>query len=410
VVLGSPPGGRSAWRERLEEDLGAIDREAWEGLDHPTPQLSYDWLRARSRTIKGRPRFAFVSTAGGSPVVGVAAYLVDGASHPGYDPALVLAAQDLPAADVVEEPGARPALAALRAALREPVDRVHPALVVAAPGRSPGISYGSGLDRDARRMAAEMAAEAVERQAAADAAPLICWLYLLDGQDDVLDEVLRDRGYLRAVVDADCYLPVAWDSFDGYLASFKAQRRRGIRREMAALTAAGVRVDLRGADALGPDLVRLELQWRHKYQRSATYEDTLADHAELRRHMASGLRVFVASRAGRPLGFSVFLERDRTWHGRFGGFDYANRPLFLYFNLLFYHPLRAALERHVTCIRYSLKSYEEKRSRGCSLQHVLVYVRPPRALAKTMSSGLEVIDRSQRQRFARIAALHTRHV
>ena len=403
-------GARSTWRQRLEEDLGAIDREAWEGLDHPSPQLSCDWLRARSGTIRGRPRFVLVSTTGGSPIVGVASHLVDGASHPGYDPAQVLAVDDLPAADVVEEAGAREALSALRAALRQPVIRVHPALVVAAPGRSPGISYRSGLDRDARRMAAEVAAEAVERQAAADAAPTICWLYLLEGQDEILDEVLRDRGYLRAVVDADCYLPVAWDSFDGYLASFRAPRRREIRREMAALAAGGVRVDLHGADVLGPELAKLELQWRHKYQRSATYEDTLADYAELRRYMTSGLRIFVASRAGRPLGFSVFLEQGQTWHGRFGGFDYTNRRLFLYFNLLFYQPLLAALERRITCIRYSLKSYEEKRSRGCSLQNVLAYVRPPRALTKTMSLGLEAIDRSQRRRFARIAALHTRHV
>lgn len=401
---------RSTWRRRLEEDLGAIDREAWEGLAHPWPQLSYDWLRGRSGTIRGRSRFILVSTAAGSPIVGVAAYLVDGASHPGYDPARVLAADDLPAAEVVEEAGARQALSALRAALRRPMAPVHPALVVAAPGRSPGISYRPGLDRGARRMAAEAAAEAVERQAAADGAPAICWLYLLDGHDEDLDEVLRDRGYLRAVVDADCYLPIAWDSFDGYLASFKAPRRREIRREMAALAAGGVRVDLHGADVLGPELAALELRWRHKYQRSATYEDTLADYAELRRHMASGLRVFVASRAGRPLGFSVFLDRDQTWHARFGGFDYVNRGLFLYFNLLFYHPLLAALERHVTCIRYSLKSYEEKRSRGCALQPVLVYVRPPPALTGTMSSGLETIDRSQRRRFARIGAMHTRHV
>ena len=398
----------STWHRRLEEDLGAIDRDAWEGLDHPSPQLSYDWLRARSGTIRGRPRFVLVSTARGSPIVGVATYLVDGASHPGYDPALLLAVDDLAAADVVEEAGAWQALCELRAALQS-ATTVHPALVVAAPGRSPGISFRPGLDRDTRRAAAEAAAEAVERQAAAEAAPTICWLYLLDGQDEVLDEVLRARGYLRAVVDADCYLPVAWDSFDGYLASFRAPRRRQIRREMAALTTAGVRVELHGADVLGPDLATLELQWRHKYRRSATYVDTLADYAELRRRMASGLRVFVASRAGRPLGFAVFLERDQTWHGRFGGFDYANRRLFLYFNLLFYHPLLAALDRHITCIRYSLKSYEEKRSRGCSLQHVLAYVRPPLALANAMSLGLEAIDRSQRRRFARIAALHTRH-
>src|SRR5262249_39248142 len=150
-------GHSSTWHRRVEEDLGAIDRDAWEELDHPSPQLSYDWLRARSGTIRGRPRFVLVSTTRGGPIVGVASYVVDGASHPGYDPALLLAVDDLPA-DAVEEAGAGQAVRELRAALRSAIP-VHPALVVAAPGRSPGISFRPGLDRDARRAAAEVAAE-----------------------------------------------------------------------------------------------------------------------------------------------------------------------------------------------------------------------------------------------------------
>lgn len=402
--------GGSQLQQRVEEDLGAIQRDSWEALDHHWPQLSYDWLRARSRTIKGRPRFVYVSTGDGSPIVGVASYLVDGTSHPGYDPAEVLAGDDLPEADVLPVAGGRPALAALRNLLRRPASPVHPALVVAAPGRSPGISYRPGLDGPARRIAVGVVADAIERQAEADAAATICWLYMLEGEDEVLDRTLRDRGYLRAVIGADCYLPIPWQSFEGYLASFRTQRRKQIRREMAALAAAEVRVDLCGPEILGEDLATLELRWRQKYQRLVTYEDTLADYAELRRHLASELRVFVASRAGRPLGFAVFLERGRTWHGRFAGFDYGSKKLFLYFNLLFYHPVQAALERHITCIRYSLKSYEEKRSRGCSLHNVLAYVRPPPSAAEAIASGLAVVDRSQRQRFARIAALHAKHV
>lgn len=384
----------------IEFDLAAIDRDVWDALDHPTPYLSYDWLRARSRVIHGRPRFIVVSSTEGTPLVAVPAYLVDQTSHPGYDPARVLRADDLTDADVAPEPGGQRILSDFRALLPQVA---YPALVVAAPGRSGGISYRSGLDESTREAAALAAADAIDRQAVTDSASMICWLYFGEGDDDVLDRVLSDRGYMRCVVGAECYLPLVWDSFDGYVDSFKPKRRRLIRHEVAALAAAGGRVDLHGAEALGPELAALELQWRSKYGRAANQADTLADYAELQRHFGRGLRVFVASRAGRALGFTVFLERNETWYSRFGGFDYSAEKLYLYFNLLFYHPLQAALDRGITCIRHSVGAYETKRSRGCLLRNVLAYVRPNTSAAAFVSAGLEVIDRSQRSRFARIA-------
>ena len=387
---------------RVAEDLAAIERRVWDTLDHPSAYLSYDWLRARSRVIRGRPRFIVVSGADGAPLVSIPSYLVDSASHPGYDPVRVLQVDDLTDADVAPEAGGPRILSEFRASL---LQVGYPALVVSAPGRSGGISYRPGLDRGAREAAALAAVDAIERQAATDSASMICWLYFGEGDDDDLDRLLSSRGYLRCVVGAECYLPVTWSSFDGYVDSFSTRRRRTIRHEMAALAAAGARVDLHGAEVLGPELASLELQWRGKYARGADHAGTLADYAELQRHFGDGLRVFVASREGRALGFTVFLERDRTWYSRFGGFDYSAGKLYLYFNLLFYHPLQAALDRDITCIRHSIGAYETKRSRGCMLRNVLAYVRWPNAsTASLVRAGLEVIDRSQRSRFTRIAS------
>ena len=397
-----------ALRVRVESDLAAIGRNRWDGLVHPSPYLSYGWLRARSRTIKGSNHFILVSTADQTPLLGIPCYLVHGSSHPGYDPAQVLAPDDLADEDVALQEGGGQALSELRATLRHEAGTLHPALVVSVPGRLGGVSYGPAIDRDSRHRAVEVGIDAVERVAEADSARTICWLYLVEGEDDILADALHDRGYLSVVVDAESYLPVAWDDFDGYLASFKSQRRRQIRLEMAAFSAAGVQVELRDADALGPDLARLELQWRNKYGRTATYGETLAEYRELPRHVADALRIFVASRAGHPLGFTVFLEEGRTWYARFGGFDYSAGRLYLYFNLLFYHPLQAAIDLGIASVRYSLKSHETKRSRGCLLRNVLAYVRLPQGMAGRMQPGLRIVDHGQRLRFARIGAMHSR--
>jgi predicted N-acyltransferase len=382
--------------------LGDVDAATWDALAHPSLYLSHAWLRARSRTIKGEQRFVLVSAPDGEPLLGAPGYLVGGSSHPGYDPARVLQVDDLPDEEVAHEPGGARALDLLRATLRERGGELHPSLVMAAPGRSGGVGYGAELDPDERAAALRVALDALDRQAVADGARSICWLYVMSGEDDVLPAVLREHGYLGVVVDAECYLPVAWDSFDGYLAAFNSQRRKKIRHEMRALSSAGAVVEEHGADALGPRLATLELQWRAKYGRTPALDDVLADYEELRTHFAKGLRVFVASLDGRPIGFTTFLEQGDVWYSRFGGFDYSAGNLFLYFNLLFYHPVRAAIDHGVRCVRYSLKSYRAKHSRGCSLRNVLAYVRLPQEIGEQLRGPLDLVDRTQRRRFAEI--------
>lgn len=389
-------------KSQVISSVNALDPEAWDRLAHPSFYLSSDWLRARSRTIKAAERFVLVSDEEDSPLVGVPGYLADGSAHPGFDPARVLTFSDLTDPDAEPVSGAVEALAQLRAALRERAGDWLPSLVVGTPARYGGISYAPGLAGDGARAALGTAIDAVERQATADAARSICWFYFAEDEDPLLDVMLRERGYLSFVVDAECYLPIVWQDFGGYLSSFKAEGRRKIRYEMAAFDAAGVKVELHGGEALGSDLAALERQWRLKYGRTPPLTEIVADYEELRSYLSSSLRVFVATLAGRPIGFTVFLEQGDTWYSRFGGFDYSVGNLFLYYNLLFYRPIQVFVERKARYARYALKSYQAKRSRGCLLRNVLAYVRPPEGWS-TLGASLEIIDRAQRLRFAAIA-------
>lgn len=381
-------------------DPARLEPERWDRLAHPSLYLSSDWLRARSRTVKAAGRLALLSDRDG-PLAAAACYLSDENAHPGYFPPRLLGIDCLDEA-ALGSPAQAQALAQFRAQLKQGAADWSPSLVVAAPGRYGGASFRAGLDAQAAARARAQLVEAIEDRAQRDAARSLCWLYLIEGEDPLLEAALAERGYGRLILDAECYMPLPWDDFDGYLDSFRAEYRGTVKHEMAAFDAAGVQVELRGADALDAELAALERQWRLKYGRTPELEEIVADYDELRAHLSDRLRVFVAVQDGRAIGFSVFLDDGETWYSRFGGFSYDEGNLFLYFNLLFYRPLQAMIGRGVRVARYSLKSYEAKRSRGCLLRHVLAFVKPPPDWP-SMRPVLDLLDHAQAKRFAQIS-------
>jgi predicted N-acyltransferase len=381
---------------RVAEDLTAVGRGDWDRLTHPSVYNTYDWLMARSRFIAGHPRFILISLADDddSLIAGVPCYLVGEASHPGYEPISLLTDREL------AEPASR-----LAGQLREYAPDCRPAISATAPGRAGGISYQARISPRLRKAAAERAVDAVEEAALSAAAPTVCWMYILDGQDDALSETLRRREYASLVIGAECYLPITFGSLEGYLATLRSGYRNKVRREMNTLTAANVQVTEHGTEILGPEIARLEQQWRSKYGRTSPIDTILTEYDGMRQHLGSKLRVFTARRGGRILGFTTFLTDGDLWYAGAGGFDYSATGLFLYYNLLFYYPIQAAISSGVRCVRYTQKSYEAKRARGCLLRNVLAFVRLPGEFSASMRPYFDAVDRTQRERFQRVAAM-----
>lgn len=371
-------------RTSVHDALTALEQKEWEALDAPSPFLSYAWLTARADTVAGHFRTIQVR-AGGRLLAGAPCYLTDASSHPGYDPMQIL-----------EDAGGSPSRS----------EGLRPSIVVAAPGRAGGAVTLGGMDSELRAAALAAVVQAAENLAARKKAPIVAWPYLGEDVDSDLQTVLRARGYLNGVVDAQCYLPVIWSSFEEYLAHFKASGRRTIRREQESLARIGGRIEMGGGDLLGSELAELELHWRNKYGRAASLPKLLHQYALLQKNLGSMLRVFVAYRADIPIGFTVFVEKDRKWYARFGGFNYEVEGAFLYFNLLFYAPVRAAISHGIRCIDYSLKSYDAKRSRGCLLRNVLLFLRVPKPDETAIRDVLKRIDENCRTTFAAVAMAH----
>lgn len=386
----------------IVDDAEALDATQWDSLPHPSLYLSAGWLKARSRTVKGAERFLLLSDATQTPVASAPCYLTDAHAHPGYFPPRVMTVDCLKENAVSASQSDRAAVAAYREALKYDAECWAQSFIVAAPGRYGGASFATADELPRAKNLRDKLIDTVERQAKQDDAAAIAWLYLFEGEDPLLEAALVERGYKRMILDAECYLPLDKGSFDGYLDSLRAEYRRKIRYEMAAFDDGGATVSMHGGEALGLELAELELSWRRKYGRTPPIEEILADYNQLARHMKDSLRVFVARKGARAIGFSVFLATDRTWYSRFGGFDYDAGNLFIYFNLLFYYPLQVMYGLGVDVARYSLKSYEAKRSRGCLLRNVLAFVRPP-SQWPPMDQAIAALDRAQSDRFAAIS-------
>ncbi|MRV72387.1 GNAT family N-acetyltransferase [Duganella sp. FT92W] len=377
--------------------------DTWDQLAHPSLYLSSGWLRARSRTVKAAERFILTSGADGKPLASAPCYLATDKAHPGYAPAQLLSFEGL---SEPEYQGSAEELAAIeqhRAMLNAHSAAWNPGFVVGAPGRYGGISTRAGLDEKQAADARSGLIDAVEHQAREDGARSISWLYFVEGEDALLEQMLMERGYARLILDAECYMPIRWNNFDDYLAAFRNEYRGTVKHEMAAMDAAGVKVEMHGAEVLGPELAALERQWRLKYGRTPPVEEIVADYEELRSCMPDSLRVFVATLDGRAIGFAVFLEENNIWYSRFGGFDYTAGNLFLYFNLLFYRPIQTMIESGAVSARYSLKSYVAKRSRGCLLRNVLAFVKAPED-SPIVAPAVQAINSAQTARFNEISS------
>jgi uncharacterized protein len=376
-------------RSSVCDDLSEVDREEWNALARPTLYLSYDWLAARSDSVGGPLSVVLVHDEDGRLVAGAPCYLTDESAHPRYDPVGVLTEWAKP-----EAPQWR---------------RLRPALVVAAPSLGGGVAVARQLSPRERERVLVATIDAVEALASEKGARLVAWLYLPEGADAQLAAQLSARRYLSSVVEADCYLPIRWSSFDGYLEHLKASGRRMVRAERRALASSGARIELGGQELLGPQLAGLEAQWRRKYGRSDSLAEIEREYELLRRNrLSERLRVFVARRTATPIGFAAFFADGDTWYARFLGRDYEEVGAALYFNLMFYAPIEAAIDHGVACVRYSFESYDAKRRRGCLLHNVLAWVQAPGSFASEVRQSLTELDERRRAQLNAFAVSHVK--
>jgi uncharacterized protein len=197
-----------------------------------------------------------------------------------------------------------------------------------------------------------------------------CVAMYLTTQDMLL---LRAAGVRSPAVllEADAWIAVPADGWDGWMAGLSRHRRTQIRRDERAFVAAGYRIE---RHTLPEVCDRLGALWAPTQER---YYGRPFDPAQLTGQM----RVQAAAMGdqaevllclepdGSPVGFCVSYRWGDRVHLRTTGFDYARlRGAAEYFNLSYYHHLHQARQTGLRHIHAGIKSIGAKSLRGARIR------------------------------------------
>jgi hypothetical protein len=176
---------------------------------------------------------------------------------------------------------------------------------------------------------------------------------------------------------ADAWLKIAWDHFDDYVRWLSTGRRSIVRRDLARFEKSRCVVEqARLADCYseaGPLLAQLLQRYGGSAKAEAMVE-LLWKQAQV---LDDKSVVFLARRDGLVVGFALYYEWGGVFHARTAGFDYsASEGTGVYFKLVFYEPIRYAIERNLGWLHLGTESYEAKVLRGAHLDPLWSVVMP----------------------------------
>lgn len=262
-----------------------------------------------------------------------------------------------------------------------PVDEasLHPFLVLGSPVGENRLLVRPDLPAGERALAVRRLSDDVRRLAAEEGARLIA-IGSLPARDAL--ELVRAAGsWLPVYAGADCHLTVPEGGFEGYLeSSLKGHRPRKVRRDVRAFAEAGLTFEQRPfGEVIGeavPLMVAADRKWGIELD-GAWLERSFR---RLDRFMAGRTRVLCARHPSGALVSWVccFVHRG-TWYCKFGGADDAGAPkkAAVYFNNVFYEPVRAAHAEGIRQIHYGRGSLATKVAHGCDVLPLVQLVSVP---------------------------------
>jgi uncharacterized protein len=171
------------------------------------------------------------------------------------------------------------------------------------------------------------------------------------------------------LLECDAWLPVPDGGFDAWLASLSASRRRFVRKEIAAFTSAGYRIQHLPLRECSTALVPLAVSTESKHGYDYGAEEDLATFRNHERCLGDAATIALCTLDDVPVGFCLYYVWRDTIFLRWAGFDYSRlRNAYEYFNLSYYEQLRWAAERGIRWIHAGIKATKGKVLRGAIIR------------------------------------------
>lgn len=214
------------------------------------------------------------------------------------------------------------------------------------------------------------------------------WHVAFPNEDDCNE--LRTAGMLISHNVQFQWLDSGCGDFDGYLATFAADKRRKVRAERRKVAASGLSIEVRHGDEIDPAewpaLHALYASTFDKFNNHAVF--TAACFADLSQALGRRMVVFIARDGGQPVAVSLCFRSDETLYGRYWGCNGQYHSL--HFELCFYQGI-------AYCLREGLQRFEpgaggeHKIARGFTptVVHSAHWIADP-AMRKLIGRHLEV--------------------
>jgi hypothetical protein len=322
---------------------------AWDALTGGNIYLSHRWLRVVEADSQPRPVYLAAWSDDGTLAGGLPAYRLD--QPPGNhlsDPAAVISGSP-------GEAGWYPAL-----------------LGGARIGYANAILADPLLPETSQAAVCRALLDALASYAADSGRGSASLLYLnQEGAEQVTRarQVAGAAGWPLVFSSAEAVLSIAWDSFEEYLASLSRHRRANVRSDLRHF--AESRLDARlvplreVAGEAAPLAVNVQLKYGHQ---SSTVRQVrfFGDCAAL---LGDDALVFGCFDGTRLAGFGLAFSWRDTLYVRSAGFDYDALPrMGEHFMVMYYAPIRYAIEHGLARVHFGTESFTAKVQRGCSLR------------------------------------------
>jgi predicted N-acyltransferase len=212
------------------------------------------------------------------------------------------------------------------------------------PATGPRLLVAAGPDASTIRHALIESAQTV-----AGENKLSSWHVAFPNENDRRE--LQGAGMLISQNVQFQWLDSGCGDFDGYLATFAAEKRRKVRAERRKVAASGLSIEVCHGDEIDPAewpaLHALYASTFEKFSNHAVF--TAACFADLAQALGRRMVVFIARDARRPVAVSLCFRSDETLYGRYWGCsgDYHS----LHFELCFYQGI-------AYCLREGLRRFE----------------------------------------------------
>jgi predicted N-acyltransferase len=197
--------------------------------------------------------------------------------------------------------------------------------------------------------------------------------------DRILMENLGGFGYVKYPSATTYYLDIEWSNFDDYVDSLGSYKiKKNVRREIRKCEESGVSiVEEDEFGDISTTLSDLHSNLFSRYNRGIENPRGSSFFRLLSEHAKDRTRVFVARQHGKIVGFSLFFQHKGILDVSVCGFDYNSQTKtdFTYFNLIYYAPIRLAIQEEMTRIHFSINSDLLKLRRGCKSEKMYSFVK-----------------------------------